>query len=96
MHRQPDGWLVRRRPCHAVPLMGGDVDVVAGLHLEDAIFELKSSRALQHGDPFVLILIVPKTLGRGMAVGDDPFNSHVRTKNLLTSPFGLFGTGLTW
>lgn len=59
-HRQPDRRFVGRRPFDPVLVMGRDVHEVAGLHFNGFILESQSSRSLQHNNPFVLVLVVPK------------------------------------
>ncbi len=54
-----------------------NVDEIADLYLDHAIPELQPRRSLEHDDPFVLILIVPKALGRGVTVRDNPLDSDV-------------------
>jgi hypothetical protein len=48
-----------------------------GLHLYRLILEYQPSRPLQHDDPFVLILVAPKSIRRSVAERDDPFDAHV-------------------
>ena len=77
MHRQRDRRLVRRCPFDPVFLVSRNVHEVVGLHLYRLILEYQPSRPLQHDDPFVLILVAPKSIRRSVAVRDDSFDAHV-------------------
>ena len=77
MNGQPDSRFARRRPFDSVPSAGGDVDPVAGLQIDHFIFEAESGGAAEKDDPFGLRLIVPETLGRGLAVRNYPLDPAV-------------------
>ncbi len=77
VHGQPNCRLIRRRPINPVLLVVPDADEVAGLHLDGLVLETKSGRSLQHDDSFVLLLLVPESFGRGMAMGDDSLDADV-------------------
>jgi len=78
MHRQPDGGLVWRGPLDPVFLVSGDVDEIAGLHFNQAIFEAYPGVTLQDDDPFVLVLVVPISFRRCVAVRHDALDADVR------------------
>jgi hypothetical protein len=77
MHRQRDRRLVQRCPFDSVFLVSRNVHEVAGLHLYRLILEYQPSRPLQHDDPFVLIMVAPKSIRRSVAERDDSFDAHV-------------------
>ena len=56
-----------------------DVQEVAGRHLDRlfVILEPKPRCAAQDHDPFRVILVVPETRGRGVALGDDALDADV-------------------
>ncbi len=58
--------------------MSWNVYEIARLHLDGVILKLQSCRPFEHANPFVLILVVPESVGRGVAVGDDSFDANVR------------------
>ena len=69
MHRQPDCRLVRGCPFDPVSFVRRNHQKVARLQL-DGLFvaiEPQPSRPFQHHDPFVLVLVIPESVGRGMA-----------------------------
>lgn len=76
MHRQPNRRLLRIGPLDSMSSMGRDVDEGASLHLDELILESQSCGTLQQHDEFALVLIVPKALGRCVAVGDDPLDAE--------------------
>src|SRR5437660_11278816 len=77
MHGQPNRRLVGRRPFDSVPPVRRDGDEIAGLHVHEAVVETEPRGALQNEHPFGLILVVPESTRRGVAVRDDPFNADV-------------------
>ena len=74
---QPYCRFVRSRPFDSVPFVSGNVHKITGLHFHKTILELKSRCTLQDNHPFVFVLVVPKSIWRGLSVGDNPFNSDV-------------------
>ena len=76
-HRQPDRRLLGRRPLDPVAAVGGEVDVVARPHLDHLIRELQPRSPLEHKDPLVFPLIVPKAFRRRVAMGDDPLDADI-------------------
>ena len=69
--------------------MGRDVDARAGLHLDRLILESQSCGTLQKHNELVLVLIVPKALGRCVVVGNYSLDAEVRhLKDRLDKFFG--------
>ena len=77
MDRQPDGGLVRRRPLHAVPVVGGNEQIVARFQVRDMVLKLQPRRSAQQDDPLVLILVVPKIFRAAVSGGNDLLDTDV-------------------
>lgn len=60
-----------------MPPMSRYVDERTWLHLDHLIFETQPSVTLQQQYELMLWLIVPKPIGRYVAVGDDPLDAEV-------------------
>jgi hypothetical protein len=62
-----------------VAAVSRNIDVVAGSEPErfGSILELQDSGSLEEQDPLGVVLIVPEGRRRGVAVGDDTFDSDV-------------------
>jgi hypothetical protein len=54
--------------------MGGDVDPIPRPHLHHPIFELEAGGTLEHHHPLVLLLVIPKAIGRFVPRADDPLD----------------------
>jgi len=57
--------------------MRRDVQIRAPLKLHriDFPFELDGGPAFQDDHPFILLLVVPESFGRGLPLGDDPLDA---------------------
>src|SRR5438128_1367965 len=78
MQRQPDGRLVRGRPKYPMPCMGRDVQTISRFHRDRRLtVNLKPRCTLEHDNPFMLILVVPKVIGRGVTMGQNPLQTKV-------------------
>ena len=76
--------------------MGRDVDERAGLHLDRRILEPQPCRTLQQQNKLVLVLIVPKALGRCVAVRDDPLDAEAGlAEDRLDQFFGKAGVEIS-
>jgi hypothetical protein len=75
MDGKPDSLLSRIRPQYPVADMPGDEEMIAGLEIDlPAIIETQRGASRNEQNPLLRLLIVPETLGRGMAPGDDPLD----------------------
>lgn len=82
----PNCLRVRVGPFHTVLEVGRDMDIVAGFHFNDVIvlLETESRPAFHQDDPFMILLIVPESLGRSMSFGYDSFDyKTVRRQDIL-------------
>ena len=59
--------------------MRRDVDEITRLQVDRLVIALEEQLgfALQHDNPFVLVLIVPEAVGTGLACGDNPLDADV-------------------
>ena len=87
MQRQPDRGLIRCRPFDSVLFVGRDIHEIPRLQLDGLVLETESCCSCEYTDPLVLILVVPESIGRGLAVGDDSLDANVR---VLSECFGQF------
>src|SRR4051812_22798511 len=79
MHGEPDRWFAGGGPLDPVPAMGWDVDERARPQFDRLpALESQAGRPLQQKDPFVALLVVPESLGRGVAQRDDPLDADAR------------------
>jgi hypothetical protein len=74
-NRQPDRRLVRRRPRHAVLLVGRDGDPIPHPHLDEAPLKLEPGGALEDHHPLVLRLVVPEAVRGPVTERDDSLDS---------------------
>lgn len=74
---QPDCRFVRRCPFNSVFFVGRNVHKIAELKFSQYCSRIEASLHPAEQCPRLLILVVPETLRRNMAVGDYPFNSDV-------------------
>ena len=78
MHREPHGRRIGLRGLDAMADVRGNLDPVAGLHVEHhtAILEVKAGGACQQHDELVVGLVVPEA-GRARLPGrDDALDTH--------------------
>ena len=76
---EPDGFLVGGGPVDTVAAVGGEKDGVAGSE-DDGLFavgEAQAGFAAEEEDPFVLVLVIPEILRRGVAMGDDALDADL-------------------
>ncbi len=76
MYRQPNGRFVWCGPLYAMSPAGRDDDKITRLHREKfgVVFEPQLRFSLQQQHPFVLMLIVPEVVGRGVSMRNDPLD----------------------
>src|SRR5207253_11335597 len=80
--RQPNRVLPWIGPLYAVPAMGGNVEERARRqrYCLRVALEADSGSAPEEHHPFVVVLVVPESFGRTMAVGHDALETHMRRR----------------
>lgn len=78
MNRQPDRYLVRIGPLHAVSCMRRDIKIIAALERDgvDAPFKEQCCSALKNKNPFGMFLVEPKSRRACLPVRDDPLDQQ--------------------
>src|SRR5450756_704292 len=75
MDGKPDCLLSRIGPLHSVADMPGNEEMIAGFEIDlPAVIETQRGVSRNEQDPLLCLLIIPETLGRGLAPGDDPLD----------------------
>lgn len=83
MHRQPNRRLFRRGALNTVFRVRRDVEPVARFHRDDpnfaadGIFKTQHGPAREQADPFVLLLIVPESVDRGVALRNESHDAEM-------------------
>jgi hypothetical protein len=87
MDGKPYRLLFRIRPLHPVADMPGNEEMITGFEINlPAVIETQRGISRNEQDPLLRLLIVPETLGRGLAPGDDPLDPEgLRPQDLLNS-----------
>ena len=78
MHREPHCWRFGLRRLHAMAHVCGDLDPIAGLHVERhvALFEAQAGGAGQQDDELIVGLVVPEARRARLAGRDDALDAH--------------------
>jgi hypothetical protein len=83
MHRQPRCRLFRRSALDAMFRVRRDVEPVARLHRNnrdlsaDSVFKTQHRASREQADPFVLLLIIPESIDRGVALRDEAHDAEM-------------------
>jgi hypothetical protein len=76
MHREPHGRRIGLCRLHPMPDARGDLDPIAGLHVERHVLEVQAGGAAQQHDELIVGLVVPEAGRARLAGRDDALDAY--------------------